>query len=160
MIAAGDEIPSVRVKLVSAGGATDADAKAVLSSGRVVFFTLPGAFTPTCSNNHLPGYVDLADRIRAKGVDRIVCGSVNDHHVIKAWAAAVHALPKIEFIADGNAELAKVMGLERDMSASTMGLRFIRAAIVVNNGKVEAVYTEDAPGQVTSSGAPAVLASL
>ena len=160
MIAVGDEIPSVRVQLVNMSGATAADSRVILSSGRVVLFTLPGAFTPTCSTNHLPGYVELARDIKAKGIDRIVCATVNDRHVVNAWAEATGAFPQIEFIADGNANLVTAMGLERDMTAAIMATRFIRAAIVINDGKVEAVYTEDAPGQVTSSGAPAVLASL
>ena len=129
-------------------------------SGRVVFFTVPGAFTPTCHTNHLPGYIELADAIKAKGVDRIVCGTVNDHHVVKAWAEATGAVGKVDFIADGNAALCKAMGLDRDMLAGGMGIRFIRAAIIINNGRVEAVYAEKAPGEVTSSGAPAVLAAL
>jgi glutaredoxin/glutathione-dependent peroxiredoxin len=160
MIARGDDIPSVPVKLVDATGATDADSRAILGQGRVVFFTVPGAFTPTCHTNHLPGYLDLVDAIRAKGIDRIVCGAVNDHHVVKAWAAASGALGKIDFIADGNASLCRALGLERDMSGSGMGIRYIRAAIVLDNGRIGAVYAEKVPGEVTSSGAPAVLAAL
>lgn len=160
MIAPGDHIPSVSIKLVDAAGATEADSRDILSSGRVVFFTVPGAFTPTCSTNHLPGYIALADAIRDKGIKRIICGTVNDHHVVKAWAEATDALGKVDFIADGNASLCKALGLERDMSASGMGIRYIRAAILINNGQIEAVYAEKAPGEVTSSGAPAVLAVL
>lgn len=160
MIQPGAIVPSVPIKLVDASGSTNADSRVVLSSGKVVFFTLPGAFTPTCHVNHLPGFVELAEQIKAKGVDRIICGTVNDHHVVKVWGEVTGALGKIDFIADGNAELAKALGLAKDMSASGMGFRFIRAAIVVNNGTVEAVYTEDAPGLVTSSGAPAILAAL
>ena len=97
----------------------------------------------------------------AKGVDRIVCGTVNDHHVVKAWAAATGALGKIDFIADGNARAVPGHGPRtRHVCESGMGIRFIRAAIVLNNGMVEAVYAEKAPGEVTSSGASAVLATL
>ncbi|MBU1174659.1 MAG: peroxiredoxin [Alphaproteobacteria bacterium] len=160
MIAPGDDIPSVPVKLVDAAGSADADARDVLSADRVVFFTVPGAFTPTCHTNHLPGYIELADQIRARGVSRIVCGTVNDHHVVKAWAKASGALDAVVFIADGNAALCRALGLDKDMSASGMGTRYIRAAIVIDRGKVEAVYAEQAPGEVTTSGAHAVLASL
>lgn len=160
MIAVGDTIPSVPVKLVNESGASDADSGDVLGSGKVVFFTLPGAFTPTCHANHLPGYIELADAIKAKGVDRIVCGTVNDHHVVKAWARDTGSLGVVDFIADGNASLCKELGLDVDMSAGGMGTRYIRAAIVLDNGKVVAVNVEQARGEVTASGAPAILASL
>ncbi len=160
MIAPGDDIPSVPVKLITADGAADADSRAVLSSGKVIFFTVPGAFTPTCHTNHLPGFVDLSAAFKANGVDHVICGAVNDHHVIKAWALDTDAVGKVDFIADGNGALCRAMGLDRDMMANGMGIRFIRAAIVINNGRVEAVYAEKAPGEVTSSGAPAVLAAL
>lgn len=160
MIAPGDTIPSVPVKFITDSGAVDADARDVLREGRVVFFTVPGAFTPTCHNNHLPGYVETATAFADKGISRVVCGTVNDHHVVKAWAVATEAVGKIDFIADGNAALCRALGLDRDMIAKGMGIRFIRAAIVINDGVVEAVYTEKAPGEVTSSGATAVLAAL
>ena len=160
MIAKGEDIPSVSIKLVEETGSKDVDASALLSEGRIVLFTVPGAFTPTCHNNHLPGYVELADAIKAKGVSRILCATVNDHHVTRAWAKASGAFGKVDFVADGNADLCKAMGLDRDMSAGGMGTRYIRAAIVVDKGKIEAVYAETAPGEVTSSGAPAVLAAL
>jgi len=160
MIKAGASVPSVPVKLINAGGVTDADTAAMLSSGRIVLFTLPGAYTPTCSNNHLPGYLALADELKAAGLDRLVCATVNDHHVTKAWAESTGALGKIEFIADGNADFARAVGLDKDMSDRNMSIRYIRAAIIINNGRVEAVYTEDVPGQVTSSGAPAILGHL
>ena len=160
MIAKGEDIPSVSIKLVEETGSKDVDASALLSEGRIVLFTVPGAFTPTCHNNHLPGYVELADAIKAKGVSRILCATVNDHYVTRAWAKASGAFGKVDFVADGNADLCKAMGLDRDMSAGGMGTRYIRAAIVVDKGKIEAVYAETAPGEVTSSGAPAVLAAL
>lgn len=160
MIEPGSAMPSVPVKLVDKLGASDVDMAQLTAKGRSVLFSLPGAFTPTCHNDHLPGYIELADRIKAKGVDRILCATVNDHHVVSAWAKATEALGKLEFIADGNAALAKALGLDKDMSAGGMGVRFIRAAIVVQDGEIVAVYAEDAPGQVTSSGAPAILEAL
>lgn len=159
MIERGSPVPSVQIKLVGADGATDMTSDAVLGSGLVVFFAVPGAFTPTCHVNHLPGFVANEAKLRAAGVDRIVCASVNDHHVVKAWAEASGALGKIDFIADGNAGLAKALGLAKDMSGSGMGTRFARSAMLIRNGVVDAVFVEDAPG-VTASGAPAILMAL
>lgn len=157
MISKGDSVPAVPVFLVNKAGATEADTATVLGQGRIVLFTVPGAFTPTCHNNHLPGYVAAADRMKALGVDRIVCTTVNDRHVVRAWAESTDALGRIEFIADGNAAFTRALGFDKDMSRSGMGTRAFRAAIVMNDGIVEDVFTEDKPGQVTSSGAPAIL---
>jgi len=159
MIKAGDTIPSVPVKLVDANGVTDTTSTAVLGTGRVVFFAVPGAFTPTCHVNHLPGFIANADKLHAAGVDRIVCAAANDHHVVKAWAEATGALGKIDFIADGNAALAKALGLDKDFSGAGMGTRFTRSAMLITDGVVDAVFVEDAPG-VTATGAPAILMAL
>ncbi|MGB3338841.1 MAG: peroxiredoxin [Devosia sp.] len=159
MIERGSPVPSVRVKLVDADGATDTTSDAVLGTGLVAFFAVPGAFTPTCHVNHLPGFVANESKLKAGGVDRIVCASVNDHHVMKAWAEVSGALGKIDFIADGNAELAEALGLAKDFSGSGMGTRFARSAMLIRNGVVDAVFVEDAPG-VNASGAPAILMAL
>lgn len=156
----GQPIPSVPVKHVTESGVTDATSADILGSGTVVFFTVPGAFTPTCHLNHLPGYLAAADRLKAAGVDKIVCGTVNDHHVVKAWAEASGALGTLEFIADGLGKLATELGLERDLSAGGLGVRFTRSSLLIRNGVVEAVNVEGAPGEVTSSGAPAMLEAL
>lgn len=160
MIQPGQTIPSVKVRLVNKGGITEIDTATALAQGRIVLFTVPGAFTPTCHSNHLPGYVELADQIKAAGIDRIVCGTVNDQFVTEAWAKQTNALGKVEFIADGTAAFAKALGLENDLSEGGLGLRFIRAAIVIDNGKIEAVYKENRRGVVTATGAPAILNSL
>jgi len=159
MIDRGSPVPSVQVKLIGAEGATDTTSDAVLGTGLVVFFAVPGAFKPTCHVNHLPGFVANEAKLRAAGVDRIVCAAANDHHVMKAWAEASGALDKIDFIADGNAELAEALGLAKDMSGSGMGKRFARSAMVIRDGIVDAVFVEDAPG-VNVSGAPAILMAL
>ena len=159
MIERGSPIPSVRTKLVNAEGASDTTSDAVLGTGLVVFFAVPGAFTPTCHVNHLPGFIANESKLRAAGIDRIVCASVNDHHVMKAWAQASDALGKIDFLADGNAELAEALGLAKDFSGSGMGKRFARSAMLIRNGVVDAVFVEDAPG-VNASGAPAILMAL
>ncbi len=159
MIKRGDPIPSVAIKLIDATGAVDTDSAHVLGQGLVVFFAVPGAFTPTCHVNHLPGFVANANKLRAAGVERIVCASVNDQHVMKAWAEASGALSDVVFIADGNADLARALGLDKDFSASGMGTRFARSAMIVRDGVVEAIFVEDAPG-VNASGAPAILMAL
>lgn len=153
----GQKVPSVPVKLVDASGSSDAASDAILGKGRVVFFTVPGAFTPTCHVNHLPGFIANAGKLHAAGITRIVCGAVNDHHVMKAWAEATDALGKVDFLADAKAEFAKAIGL--DKMNDNLGLRFARSAMVIRDGVVEAVFVEDAPG-VNASGAPAILMAL
>jgi peroxiredoxin len=157
MIRSGDKIPSVPIKLVTTDGVSDATSDAVLGAGKVVFFGVPGAFTPTCDTSHLPGFVASADRIMALGVSRIVCGTVNDHHVTKAWAERSEALGKVEFIADAHAKLAQAMGLSKEFG--DLGTRFARFAMIVDDGIVQDVFVQDVSG-VTVSGAPAVILAL
>jgi glutaredoxin/glutathione-dependent peroxiredoxin len=159
MIERGNPIPSVATKLVTAEGVTDTTSAEVLGTGLVVLFTVPGAFTPTCHVNHLPGFVANQSKLQAAGVDRIVCASVNDHHVMKSWAEASGAMGVVDFLADGNAELAAALGLDRDFAKFGMGTRFARSAMLIRNGVVEAVFVEDGPG-VNASGAPAILMAL
>ena len=156
----GAAFPAQIVKFVSGEDVSDIATNDLFGQGRHVLFSLPGAFTPTCSDMHLPGYVLLADQLHAKGIGRIVCLTVNDHHVIKAWAKAAAATDVIDFIADGNADLAKALGIDRDLSAASMGVRAGRAAFVITDGIVEAAFTENKPGVVTSSGAPAIVEFL
>ncbi|WP_338722603.1 peroxiredoxin [Devosia sp. XK-2] len=159
MIESGNRIPSVGIKLVTVAGVEDTTSDAALGQGTVVLFSVPGAFTPTCHVNHLPGFVANAAKMRASGVDRIVCAATNDHHVMKAWAEATNALDDIVFLADGNTALAQALGLDKDMSGTGLGRRFARAAMIIRDGIVDAVFVEDAPG-VTASGAPAILMAL
>ena len=158
MIRPGDALPSVPVKLITAEGVSDATSTGVLGTGKVVFFAVPGAFTPTCDTSHLPGFVAAADRIRALGVSRIVCGSVNDHHVMKAWAERSEALDKVDFLADPAAEFAKAIGLAKD-NPGLGGTRFARFAMILNDGIVEDLFVQDVAG-VTVSGAPAIILAL
>ena len=157
MIQAGDKIPSTPIKLVDANGSSDATAYAVLGSGTVVFFGVPGAFTPTCDTSHLPGFVSNAHKLANLGVARVVCGTVNDHHVTRAWAERSDALGKVDFIADGEGLLADAMGLSRQIPG--MGKRFARFATIIRDGVVRDVFVQDVAG-VTVSGAPAVLMAL
>jgi peroxiredoxin len=157
MIQAGDKLPSVPVKLVDATGISDGDTAAILGQGRIVLFGVPGAFTPTCDTSHLPGFVAAADRMRAGGVSRIVCATVNDHHVTNAWAERSDALGKVDFIADAHGQFAEALGLAKDFG--DLGRRFARFAMIARDGVVEQIFVQDAKG-VTVSGAPAILLAL
>lgn len=156
-IARGDRIPSVPIKLVGAGDTTDTTSDAVLGQGLVVFFGVPGAFTPTCDTSHLPGFIANTAKFGALGVSKIVCGTVNDHHVTKAWAERSDAIGKIEFIADGEGNLADALGLSKQMTG--MGKRFARFAMIIEDGVVRDLFVQDVAG-VTVSGAPAILMAL
>jgi peroxiredoxin len=157
MIERGQAIPSVPVKLVNAEGTSDILSDVLLGSGRVVFFAVPGAFTPTCHVNHLPGFLANDSKLRAAGVDRIVCAAVNDVHVLRAWAEGAGALGSVDFLSDGEARLADALGLSKDMAG--MGRRYRRAAMLIKDGVVEDVFVEEARG-VTATGAPAILMAL
>jgi len=159
MIQPGDTLPSVPVKLVDNDGVKDdVTTLDVLGRGHVVLFGVPGAFTPTCDTAHLPGFVANAHKIKAAGIDRIVCATVNDHHVVKAWAERSEALDQIDFIADPAAEFAEAIGLAKDFP-NLGGRRFARFAMILNDGVVEKLFVQDVAG-VTVSGAPAILLAL
>ena len=159
MINAGDKIPSVTIKQATAEGPKDVDPAALFAGKNAVMFSLPGAFTPTCSNQHLPGYVAKLDELHARGVDLVVCLSVNDAFVMKAWAEQHGALGKIVMLADGNAAFSKALGIELDLSVAQMGLRCRRGLITAKDGVVQTVAME-APGKFEVSGADACLLSL
>jgi len=160
MIKAGDALPA-DVKLTEMG---DGGPKAVtvgeLTKGKtVVLFAVPGAFTPTCSMKHLPGFVSKAGEIRAKGVDDILCLSVNDAFVMGAWGKDHGAGGKVRMVADGNGDLTRALGLEMDASGFGMGQRSKRYAMVVKNGTVTELLVEPAGGLNVSS-AESVLGKL
>jgi peroxiredoxin len=157
MIQTGEKLPSVPVKFVTADGVADADSAEILGTDRVVLFAVPGAFTPTCDTSHLPGFVGSADRIRAAGIDRIVCAAVNDHHVVKAWAERSEALGKVDFVADAHGRFAEALGLAKDFG--DLGRRFARFAMIIDHGVVRHLFVQDVKG-VTVSGAPAILLAL
>ena len=160
MVKTGDALPA-DVKLMELG---DAGPRQVtlgeLTKGKtIVLFAVPGAFTPTCSMKHLPGFVEKATDIRGKGVDEIVCLSVNDAFVMGAWGKDQGAAGKVRMVADGNGELTKALGLEMDASGFGMGLRSKRYAMVVKDGKVTELLVEPAGGLNVSS-AESVLGKL
>src|SRR5215467_12091798 len=123
MIEAGQKIPSVTIKQATPEGVADVDPAQLFAGKKVVMFTLPGAFTPTCSTKHLPGYVAELAQLKAKGVDIVACLSVNDHWVMKAWAEQHQVLGKIVMLADGSAAFSKALGIDADLSAHNMGVR-------------------------------------
>jgi peroxiredoxin len=125
-----------------------------------VLFAVPGAFTPTCHKNHLPGYLAKADEIRARGVDAIAVTGVNDVFVMDAWAKATEGAGKIEFLSDGNADFAKEIGLSLDGSGFGLGTRSQRYSMLVEDGVVRSLNVEDAPGKADISGAEALLKTL
>lgn len=157
MIQVGDKLPSVPVKLIDASGVSDADSATVLAKGRIVLFAVPGAFTPTCDTSHLPGFVAAAERIKAAGIDRIICAAVNDHHVLRVWADRSDALGRVDFIAGANGKLAEAMGLTKEFA--DLGRRFARFAMIIGDGVVQHLFVQDVAG-VTVSGAPAIVLAL
>jgi glutaredoxin/glutathione-dependent peroxiredoxin len=152
----GDKIPNVKVK---ATDMSDITTDTLFSGKKVVLFAVPGAFTPTCSNKHLPGFIEKADEIKKKGVDDIICMSVNDAFVMKAWGEARGAGDKVRLIADGNGDLTKALGLEFDGSGIGFGLRSQRFAAIVQNGVVKKLAV-DAGGKFEVSSAEAILKAL
>ena len=132
----------------------------IFKGKKVVLFAVPGAFTPTCNNNHLPGFLKNADAFKAKGVDTIAVTGVNDVFVIDAWKKATGAAGKIEFLSDGNGEFAKALDMTIDGSGNGLGLRSKRYSMLVEDGVVKKLNVEDAPGKAESSGADALLKQL
>ena len=158
-ISVGDRLPDATFKAMTADGAKDLSTADVFAGRKVVLFGVPGAFTPTCSNNHLPGYLENRDAIVARGVDTIAVVATNDHHVMAAWARFSGGEGKILFLADGNGEFVRAAGLEADMSQAAMGRRSRRFSMIVDDGKVTALNVETKPG-VDQSGAGNILAQL
>lgn len=158
-IQVGDKLPEATFKTMTPEGPKEVSTDALFSGKTVVLFAVPGAFTPTCHRNHLPGFLENVDAIKAKGVDEIAVVSVNDVFVMDAWAKATGGDGKILFLADGSGDFARKVGLVMDASGFGMGLRSKRYAMVVKDGVVDVLNIEEAPG-VSVSGAAAVLAAL
>lgn len=159
-LAPGARLPDATFKVPTADGVQDMTTGDVFAGKTVVLFGVPGAFTPTCSNNHLPGFLENADAIKAKGVDTIAVVAVNDHHVMKAWAAHTGAGDKIMFLADGSAAFVRKAGLDIDLSAGGLGVRSKRFSAIVKDGVVTTLAIEDSPGKAEASGAAALIGKL
>lgn len=159
-IAVGDTLPDATLKIMTGDGPADIETGSLFAGKTLVLFAVPGAFTPTCTLNHLPGYVENAESILAKGIDGIACLSVNDPFVVKAWAEQSGGKEKLHFLSDWDASFTKQIGMDMDMSAAGLGVRSKRYAMIVKDGKVAHLAIEDGPGKADKSGAAAMLEHL
>jgi len=158
-ISTGDSLPAIgSLARMTADGPDAVSVDDLFSGKKVVLFAVPGAFTPTCSASHLPGFVEKAADLKGKGVDDIVCMSVNDVFVMDAWGKT-HNAENIVMVADGNGDFAREVGLELDLTERGLGVRSARYAMVVDNGKVTSLHVDEG-GQLDKSSAESVLATL
>ena len=158
-IQVGDTMPEGRLNIMKADGPGSVSAKELFDGKKVVLFSVPGAFTPTCSRDHLPGFVEKADEIKAKGVDTVACMAVNDAFVMDAWGKQAGADGKVLMLADGNGDYTRALDLVMDGTGFGLGMRGRRFAMIVNDGKVEQAFIEEG-GQFKVSSADNVLAHL
>jgi len=159
-IKVGDRIPEAKFRIMSESGPAVKTTDEVFKGKKVVLFAVPGAFTPTCHKNHLPGFLKNADAIKAKGVDTIAVTGVNDVFVMDAWKMATGAEGKIEFLADGNGDFAKAIDLALDASGVGLGLRSRRYAMLVEDGVVKKLSVESEPGKAEVSSAENLLKQM
>lgn len=158
-IQSGQPLPETNLTVMTPEGPKPVGTTDLMGSGRTVLFAVPGAFTPTCSAQHLPGFVNQAGELRARGVDRIICMAVNDVFVMDAWGKISNVGDDIIMTADGNAEFTRALGLEMDAAAFGMGQRAQRFAMIVDDGVVSSLFVE-APGEFRVSSADHVLQNL
>lgn len=160
MIKIGEAIPSVSLKRLTSSGVEEIPLKERLKGKRVVLFAVPGAFTPTCSNIHLPSFVKQSKAIKAKGIDEIICVAVNDPFVLDIWEKMADAEGKIIFLSDGNGEFTKAMGLTLDASAHGLGVRSQRYVSLIEDGILKYIAVEPKPGECTITSADELLKHL
>lgn len=158
-IQAGDRIPDGKLRMMDQNGPMNVEARELLGKGRVVLFSVPGAFTPTCDAKHLPGFIEQAGALRARGVGKIVCLAVNDVFVMNAWGKHAGVGDSIVMAADGNGDYTRSLGLELDARGYGMGIRGQRFALVIEDGVVRQIHVE-APGEFRVSSAEHMLARL
>lgn len=155
----GDKIPSVKLKrLNDAGNMEEIDFADYIKDRKVVMFALPGAFTPACAQKHLPGYIEQAKEIKAQGIDEIICMAVNDPFVMKHWGEVAGAQGKVTMMPDGNADFAKAVGMDIDLSGAGLATRSKRYSSLINKGVVERLNVEMAPSDVEFSSATSCVA--
>ena len=159
-IKVGDRLPSATFMTMTADGPKPQTTDEIFKGKKVVLFAVPGAFTPTCHKNHLPGFLNNADTIKGKGIDTIAVTGVNDVFVMDAWKKNTDAEGKIEFLADGSAAFAKAIGLSVDLGERGLGMRSQRYAMVVDDGVVKTLNVEDSPGKADISGADNLLKGM
>jgi len=155
----GDKVPAGTFKVMTQDGPKDVSTDELFRGKTVAFFAVPGAFTPTCSAKHLPGFVQNADALKAKGVDAIACTAANDVFVMAAWGKDQSCAGKVEMLADGSADFAKAMGLALDLGARGMGMRSQRYSMIVRDGKIAKLNVEE-PGAFEVSSAEHMLSQL
>ncbi len=158
-VTAGEKVPSVKLKVMTKDGIKDVTTDELFGKGKAVMFAVPGAFTPTCSAKHLPGFLNKLDDLKMKGVDKVVCLSVNDAFVMGAWGKDQKVDDKIVMAADGNGDFTKKMGLEMDGTGFGLGMRSKRYAMVTQDGAIKTLSVEE-PGKFEVSSAEAVLKTL
>jgi peroxiredoxin len=156
----GDRIPSVALKQLTPEGVKEVATDEIFRGKRIVLIAVPGAFTPACSQRHLPGYVERSADIKAKGIDEIACVAVNDAFVMGAWGRDQKAEGKVRMLADGSGDFTRALGLELDLSKGGLGIRSKRYSMLVDDGVVKSLNVEQQPGQVDVSGAEAMLKAL
>ncbi len=159
-IAIGEKLPQATFKEKTADGPVEVTTEQLFAGKKVVVFAVPGAFTPTCTLNHLPGYLENRDALMARGVDAIAVVSVNDWHVMGAWAQHSGAMGKIHFLADWDAGFTKAIGLDIDLSGGGLGVRSKRYSMLVEDGVVKSLNIEENPGQATVSSAATMIEQL
>lgn len=156
----GDKIPSSSFQVMGADGPAIISTSDLLDNRTVVMVAVPGAFTPTCHNHHVPGYLDNLDALKDRGVDEVCIVSVNDMHVMGHWAKSTGGAGKLTYLADGSGAFTKAIGLDIDLSAVGMGLRSQRYSMLIKNGVVEQLNIEENPGVADISAAARILSQL
>jgi glutaredoxin/glutathione-dependent peroxiredoxin len=159
-IKVGDKLPSVTLRQATPEGPKEITTDEFFRGKKVALFAVPGAFTPACSQRHLPGYVDKAADIRAKGIDDVACVAVNDAAVMGAWGREQRTEGKVAMLADGSGDFARALGLELDLTRNGLGVRSKRYSMLVDDGVVKSLNIEQQPGQVDASSAEAMLRAL
>ena len=152
-IKVGDKLPDAKFTVMGPEGPTAKSVAEVFTGKKVALFAVPGAYTPTCHKNHMPGFVDRVGELKGKGIDTVACTAVNDIFVLTNWAGDTGADGKIEMLADGSGDFAKAIGLDIDLSAFGLGLRSKRYAMLVDDGVVKVLNIEDSPPQAEKSSA-------
>ncbi len=159
-IGIGDRLPQANFKIMTDDGPANVTSEEIFSGKKIVLFAVPGAYTPTCHGQHVPGFLENFDALKSKGIDEIVCVAVNDVFVLKHWGKDTGGEGKIRFLSDGNNEFTKAIGLDFDASAAGLGIRSKRYAMIVDDGVVKFLSVEEVPSQVAVSSAEDVLKAL
>ena len=159
-ISTGDRLPDGEFVIKTADGMEQRSVADIFDGRKVILVAVPGAFTPTCTNQHLPGFLDHADTMRERGVDEICFVAVNDAHVMAAWAEQTGGSGKVTFLADGNGAFAEAIGMDIDLGVAGMGKRSKRYALLADDRVVKVLNVEDSPGQAEKSSAAAIIEAL